>query len=134
MNKGFSLIEVLVVLVILGVLAALAVPVLTSQKKEAYRAEALSILGLIRRSQISYFSANSVYSDDYRRLGLTISPGGITFINQDRITTPNFLYKLRFVTTASFCIGAGGRSQDTAGVQLSINQTGRIFDTNIFCL
>jgi prepilin-type N-terminal cleavage/methylation domain-containing protein len=75
-TKGFSLIEVLVVLVIIGVLASLAIPTLSGNKGEAIKAEALNALGTIRRAQLQYFSLNQTYlqasSDAAIELGLRI--------------------------------------------------------------
>jgi prepilin-type N-terminal cleavage/methylation domain-containing protein len=133
MNKGFSLIEVLVVLIILGTLASLAIPVLTAQKKEAFKAEAFNTLGVIRRAQIRYFSANNTYSEDFRRLGLSVSPGGILFVNDDQMETTNFSYELLEGSGSSLCVAVFGTNTASSNVSVAIDETGKIFDPGTDC-
>ncbi|HNX69644.1 MAG TPA: prepilin-type N-terminal cleavage/methylation domain-containing protein [Candidatus Omnitrophota bacterium] len=52
--KGFTLIEVLIVVVIIAVLAALILPRMTASGKRADAAEAMQMMGLLKRSVIRY--------------------------------------------------------------------------------
>ncbi|HNX68065.1 MAG TPA: prepilin-type N-terminal cleavage/methylation domain-containing protein [Candidatus Omnitrophota bacterium] len=49
-NKGFTLIEVLIVVVIIAVLASLILPRMTAQIKRAESAEAMQMIGVMRRA------------------------------------------------------------------------------------
>jgi len=51
-KKGFTLVEVLIVVVILAILAALILPRLLSQPERAVIAEAQQMLGRLRRAQL----------------------------------------------------------------------------------
>jgi prepilin-type N-terminal cleavage/methylation domain-containing protein len=53
MAKGFTLIEIIIVIVIIGVLATLAMPRITGQIEVARGAEAINMFGAIRRSAIN---------------------------------------------------------------------------------
>ncbi len=53
MAKGFTLIEIIIVIVIIGVLATLALPRITGQIEVARGAEAVNMFGAIRRSAIN---------------------------------------------------------------------------------
>lgn len=53
-NKGFSLIELLIVIVIIGIIAAISVPNLLTSKRSANGASAIQTLRLISSSQAAY--------------------------------------------------------------------------------
>jgi prepilin-type N-terminal cleavage/methylation domain-containing protein len=53
-KRGFTLIEVLIVVIILGILATLAIPQFTSMVKRARLAEAWTGLGAVRTAQAIY--------------------------------------------------------------------------------
>jgi prepilin-type N-terminal cleavage/methylation domain-containing protein len=53
-NKGFSLIELLIVVAVVGVIAAIAVPNLLSSKRAANEASALAVLRVISSGQATY--------------------------------------------------------------------------------
>lgn len=56
--KGFSLIELLLVVVIVGLLAAIAIPSLLKSKEAAERASVISLLRTIHTYQTSYMFHN----------------------------------------------------------------------------
>ena len=60
-RKGFSLIELLIVVVIIGILAAIAIPKFASTKEKAYLASMKSDLRNGATSQEGYFADNQVY-------------------------------------------------------------------------
>ena len=54
-NKGFTLIEVLIVIVIIAIMASLSVPRFMGQSERAKVSEAVNTLGVLRRAALSYF-------------------------------------------------------------------------------
>ncbi len=59
--RGFTLLEVLIVLVIVAVLAGLAVPAYQSAVEKSRSQEALLALGAVRESALRFYSINSTY-------------------------------------------------------------------------
>ena len=60
-EKGFTLIELMIVVAIIGILAAIAIPNFLNYQRRAKTAEARTNLGAIRTSQESYASTADEY-------------------------------------------------------------------------
>ncbi|MFH1208257.1 MAG: prepilin-type N-terminal cleavage/methylation domain-containing protein [Candidatus Omnitrophota bacterium] len=58
-KKGFTLIEVLIVLLSIGALATLVVPRYFAQNERAYVAEAVAMLSALRQAEVAYNLENS---------------------------------------------------------------------------
>ena len=59
MQKGFTLIELMVVIVIIGILSAIAIPRMTSMSAKAKVAEAPGVMASYERLQQAYIAENS---------------------------------------------------------------------------
>lgn len=68
-DRGFSLVELMVVLAILGILVALVVPRYLGTRKQAYSAEAVSVLNEIKASQWSYFQRHDTFATELEDIG-----------------------------------------------------------------
>ena len=62
-QRGFSLIELLIVVAIIGIVAAIAVPHFLNSRQAAHNASAFSSLRLIHTAEISYRMRNPQYGD-----------------------------------------------------------------------
>ena len=60
-KKGFSLVELLVVVVIIGVLAAIAIPQYTNTIERSRRMEAVVNLDNIHKAAVRYYQLNGTY-------------------------------------------------------------------------
>mgnify|MGYP001768397472 CR=1 FL=1 len=58
-SKGFTLIEIIIVIVVIGVLATLALPRITGQIEASRAAEAMNMFGTIRRAAINCVDTRS---------------------------------------------------------------------------
>lgn len=62
-ERGFSLIELLIVVVILGIIAAIAIPYFERAKQPANAASAVNSIRLIHSGEVSYRNVNGRYGD-----------------------------------------------------------------------
>ena len=70
-NRGFTLIELVVVLAIIGILVAAAVPLYLGARKRAYKAEADSTLQELKTMEWAYYQENNAFTDSFSSLGFT---------------------------------------------------------------
>ena len=69
-NKGFTLIEVLMVVLIVGILASLAMPQYTKVVEKAKMSEAKTVLSAIRTAEGVYFMEYDAYTTTLANLDL----------------------------------------------------------------
>ena len=62
-NRGFTLIEMLIVMVVIGILAAIAIPSYQSQLRKSSRAAAQAFMAEIANKEIFYLQSQRTYWD-----------------------------------------------------------------------
>ena len=78
-KKGFTLIELMIVVAIIGILAAIAIPNFLRFQAKSKQSEAKTNLGAIYTGQSSYFGERNSYGNFDRSTGLPRGlPGTIT--------------------------------------------------------
>ena len=73
-RKGFSLVELLIVIAIIGIIATIAIPILLSARQNAIREKARNSLRSIVSAQAAFYSANGTYAADLATLGAPPAP------------------------------------------------------------
>jgi len=91
-QRGFTLIEILIVIVILGILAAMILPRFLSQTENAYVAEAQQVLGVLRRAEANYCDMTSCGSS-YFGVGADATVADMPTLGLKAIPATNFTYE-----------------------------------------
>ena len=102
-QKGFTLVELAVVVVIIGVLAAFAVPRFLASVERSKAAEAFNFLAAVQASQERFHARQSTYADDMDDLDI-------------KLTAP------KYFSVGSF--GAGGTGDLEDSWTLSLTRAG----------
>lgn len=130
-TRGFTLIEVMVVVAIIGILAAIAYPSYAEYVRRSQRAEVLRVMTEANQFMKRYYGAQDSYVDAALPAALSRSPAtGALAYNIQLIedgeavdaATETSTYTLRATR-------AGSMTDDRCG-DLSINQAGTLTQTN----
>jgi type IV pilus assembly protein PilA len=89
-DKGFTLVELLVVIIIIGILAAIALPNFLNQGAKAKQTEAKQNVGLINRTQTAFRTENPTFATSFDQLAVGTLSGAA-----NSATTTNYSYDLQ---------------------------------------
>jgi len=133
-KKGFTLMELLIVIAIIGILATIAIPGYIGQQRRAARTEAYSNLQNLRLLEEQYFAENGCYyktggpptvCTNQTIAGLTSIQGFLPGFKPGADTDLNYTYQIQTVgttATAFTATAAGKTGKRVAGDNYTINQ------------
>lgn len=114
-QKGFTLIELMIVVAIIGILAAVAMPSYSDYVTRGYLAEATSALPAARANMEQFFQDNRQYTT----IGTFTSP--CTNIQGGSLNTTRWIYTCATPSTTTYKVTATGQGA-AAGFAYSIDQ------------
>lgn len=94
-QKGFTLVELMIVVAILGILGSIAYPAYTQQMLKSKRSDAFVGVQQVAQLQEEYFNRHMSYADGFITLGYTSSP----------IKSPNQAYNISLTVEPAGCSG-----------------------------
>ena len=120
MQKGFTLMELMVVIVIVAILAAVAVPLYVNYVKDAQRTEAKGAIGAVITAQQTYYQLNGRYVGSE-----TFTANAVNQTLNCDLTDAlaNWSIQVTAGDQNGFTVEATGRSQATTGRKVTLNYT-----------
>ena len=123
--RGFTLVELMVVLAVLAILSTIAYPLYTSQAQKSRRADAKTALPIISLALERYYTVNGRYGNSLSSLSLdsAVLSGGDTERGYYGLTLAVSSDGQTYTLTADASDGAG-QTGDTKCTTFVINQLG----------
>ena len=108
-QRGFTLMELMVVIVIVAILAAVAVPLYINYVRDALRTEARGAIGAVITAEQTYFQQYGIYHDDSFVQNPDQNPGQV--LNCDLTEAlVNWSITVQGASAAGFTVVAVGRA------------------------
>lgn len=112
-RRGFTLLELILVIIVIGILATLAIPKFADMAEKARGAEAVNTLGIIKTAEDMYKLETGGYTNTIGYLDITVPTSGhVTFWTYDVLTGATSSYTLKAFRTSK----AGGTQSDWIGL------------------
>ena len=126
-KSGFTLVELMVVAVIVAILAAVAIPLMSGNKKRAMATEAEAALGSIRTALRAMYAETKAYNTDPNGTTISGSVTNIPGVTAEDLEGKYFKstdYDISAIAAATYTLRCQGSTGDVSGVTITLNQDG----------
>jgi len=110
-RKGFTLIEVLIVVIILGILAILLMPQISGMQEKARTAEAKEVMSTIRTLLMAYYQEHNAWPRDPHTTDSPLQAEGTKCVEA---ALGDIVEETKSFFNYGYCHGNGGNLKDTA--------------------
>lgn len=110
-KKGFTLIELMIVVAIIAIIAAIAIPNLLRSRMQSNESSAIGNLRTVIGAEVAYNAANSIYAITFASMTNVTPP----FLDGDWSQTKSGYNFVLSGTTASFTANANAATYGTTG-------------------
>lgn len=107
MRKGFTLLEILIVIIIIAILATFAIPQYIRASKRAIASEAVSVIGSIKGAMARYYQEHGVTTTNLDNLDID---------NPNEVVGHNFTYTIGGSGITGYTITANPYTTRAAGL------------------
>jgi type IV pilus assembly protein PilA len=114
-TKGFTLIELMIVVAIIGILAAIAIPNFLRYQQKSRQAEAKANLGGVFTSEVSYFGEHNIYATMATVGPGVVDPATITTLSWAPVGTCRYAYGVTITGSTAFLAVASGMISSATG-------------------
>jgi len=128
-KQGFTLVELMVVAVMVAILAAVAIPLMSANKKRAMATEAEAALGTVRTALRTMRAQTGAYNVDLNgaTLSAPMAPAALPGIETGDLTGRYWseaMYSVTAIAANTYTITATGTGSDGGGVTISLDEAG----------
>lgn len=128
-KAGFTLVELMVVAIIVALLAAVAIPLMSANKKRAAATEGEAGLGTIRSALRAVYAEKGKYNENLNGGGINVSTvaGNVPGISVGDLNGKYFVddnYTVVSISASNYSIQVLGTTGVVDGVKITLNQDG----------
>jgi len=124
-NKGFTLIELMIVVVIIGILAALAIPRFMRSTTKSKQSEAKQLLKQVYTMQHAYRQEFNAYCLN-AAVASALAPVGFARIGVDVGASARYVYTMTAAANTFFCLATADLDDDPTIDTWRIDDTGTL--------